>query len=108
MQCLKHDARTMCLMYVVCDSDISVLLIPQTGENDFDVVPNSKFVVSRTAGRDNSSYYCVNGKRATWKEVAVLLRGNGIDLDHNRFLILQVCVISSSSKAKSTLILAVP
>ncbi|XP_064614893.1 structural maintenance of chromosomes protein 4-like [Liolophura sinensis] len=60
-----------------------------SGENDYEVVPNSKFVVSRTAGRDNSSYYCVNGKRATWKEVATLLRGNGIDLDHNRFLILQ-------------------
>ncbi|KAL3847105.1 hypothetical protein ACJMK2_018035 [Sinanodonta woodiana] len=59
------------------------------GDDDYTVVPNSKFVVSRTAFKDNSSYYCVDGRKMTYKEVASLLRGNGIDLDHNRFLILQ-------------------
>ena len=54
------------------------------------MVPDSKIVVSRTAHRDNTSAYSVNGKRATYKEVASLLRASGIDLDHNRFLILQV------------------
>ena len=29
-------------------------------------------------------------KKVQYKEVAALLRGCGIDLDHNRFLILQV------------------
>ena len=61
----------------------------KTGENDFTVVPNSQFVVSRTAFKDNSSYYKINDRKAQYKEVATLLRGNGIDLDHNRFLILQ-------------------
>ena len=32
----------------------------------------------------------INGKRAQFKDVAKLLRAKGIDLDHNRFLILQV------------------
>lgn len=48
-------------------------------------------MVSRTAHRDNSSYYQLNGKKVPFKDVASLLRGSGIDLDHNRFLILQVC-----------------
>ncbi|XP_064620536.1 structural maintenance of chromosomes protein 4-like [Lineus longissimus] len=59
------------------------------GEDEYDVVPDSKFHVSRTAHKDSTSYYCIDGKRATIKEVGRLLRGQGIDLDHNRFLILQ-------------------
>ena len=47
-------------------------------------------MVSRTARKDNSSDYYVNGKKKPFKEVAQLLRECGIDLDHNRFLILQV------------------
>jgi len=62
----------------------------QIGEDDYDVIPGSEFTVSRTAFKDNSSFYSVNGKRCTYKEVATLLRASGIDLDHNRFLILQV------------------
>lgn len=54
------------------------------------MVPNSEFVVGRTAHRDNSSYYTVNGRRCTYKEATRTLRSFGIDLDHNRFLILQV------------------
>merc|ERR1712242_508007 len=59
------------------------------GGEDFEGVPNSQFCVSRTANKDNSSFYSLNGKRAQYKEVAKLLRDKGIDLDHNRFLILQ-------------------
>lgn len=54
-----------------------------------DVVDDSQFVVSRTARKDNSSDYYVNGRKKPFKEVAQLLRSCGIDLDHNRFLILQ-------------------
>ena len=46
--------------------------------------------MARTAFRDNSSFYTVNGRRTQFKAVARLLRAQGIDLDHNRFLILQV------------------
>lgn len=58
--------------------------------DDYELVPGSEFVVSRTANKDNSSYYEINGRRAQFKEVAKLLKSHGIDLDHNRFLILQV------------------
>eukprot|EP00092_Neocalanus_flemingeri_P022265 GFUD01024145.1.p1 GENE.GFUD01024145.1~~GFUD01024145.1.p1 ORF type:complete len:1283 (-),score=468.97 GFUD01024145.1:142-3990(-) len=42
--------------------------------DDFDVVPNTQFSVSRTAHKDNSSYYQLNGKRVQYKEVANMLR----------------------------------
>ncbi|XP_041972452.1 structural maintenance of chromosomes protein 4 [Aricia agestis] len=63
-------------------------IIDGEGE-EFTVVPNSEIVVARTAHKDNSSYYTLNGRRVQFKEVAKMLRSNGIDLDHNRFLILQ-------------------
>ncbi|XP_068624206.1 structural maintenance of chromosomes protein 4 [Battus philenor] len=63
-------------------------IIDGEGE-DFTVVPNSEIVVSRTAFKDNSSYYNLNGRKVQFKEVAKMLRSHGIDLDHNRFLILQ-------------------
>ncbi|XP_076350696.1 structural maintenance of chromosomes 4-like protein gluon [Tachypleus tridentatus] len=58
-------------------------------EDGFEVVPNSQFVVSRTAYKDNSSWYAINEKRVPFKQIGLLLRSHGIDLDHNRFLILQ-------------------
>ena len=69
------------------------------------MVPDSKFVVSRTAFKDNSSYYKVNDRKATYKEVAALLRGSGIDLDHNRFLILQVRLATRVNHCQSFIVL---
>uniref|UniRef100_A0A8C9FT42 Structural maintenance of chromosomes 4 n=1 Tax=Pavo cristatus TaxID=9049 RepID=A0A8C9FT42_PAVCR len=63
-------------------------IIDKEGD-DYEVIPNSNFCVSRTAYRDNSSVYHINGKKSTFKDVGILLRSHGIDLDHNRFLILQ-------------------
>lgn len=72
-----------------CTVNVYFQKIVDTDQNTFEVVPNSEFVVGRTAHRDNSSYYTVNGKRCTYKEATKTLRSFGIDLDHNRFLILQ-------------------
>ncbi|XP_044009833.1 structural maintenance of chromosomes protein 4-like [Aphidius gifuensis] len=59
-------------------------------DNDkHDVVPNSDIVISRTAFKDSTSYYELNGQRVHFKEIGKLLRKEGVDLDHNRFLILQ-------------------
>ncbi|KAL9928219.1 structural maintenance of chromosomes 4-like protein gluon isoform 1-T1 [Glossina fuscipes fuscipes] len=52
-------------------------------------IPNSDIVVERTAFRDNSSFYTINGRKVQFKEVALLLKNHHVDLDHNRFLILQ-------------------
>ncbi|XP_029674835.1 structural maintenance of chromosomes protein 4-like [Formica exsecta] len=58
-------------------------------EGDYEVIPNSEFVISRTAFKDNSSYYELDKKKMQFKEIAKVLRSHGVDLDHNRFLILQ-------------------
>ncbi|XP_063061725.1 structural maintenance of chromosomes protein 4 [Engraulis encrasicolus] len=72
-----------------CTVEVHFQKIIDKEGDDFEVIPNSKFCVARTAGKDNSSTYHINGKKATFKDVGILLRSHGIDLDHNRFLILQ-------------------
>lgn len=52
-------------------------------------MPGSQLIVTRTAYKNNSSKYSINGRQSNYKEVQALLKGRGIDLDHNRFLILQ-------------------
>ena len=61
------------------------------GPDAFQVVPDSQLTVTRTAYKNNSSKYMINGGGSSYSEVQTLLKGRGIDLDHNRFLILQVC-----------------
>ena len=50
---------------------------------------SGKLVVERRAFKNNSSKYYVNGKENNYTEVTRLLKDEGIDLDHKRFLILQ-------------------
>lgn len=64
-------------------------IIDLPGPDAFEVVPGSKLVVARTAYKSNKSEYSVNGRTSSYKEVQALLKGKDIDLDHNRFLILQ-------------------
>ena len=52
-------------------------------------MPDSELVVAREATSSNQSHYFLNDKKRTFTEVAEVLRSKGIDLDHNRFLILQ-------------------
>lgn len=61
----------------------------QRGDDDFEVVEGSEFVVSRTAFKDSSSYYKINDRKVHFKEVEAFLKEVGVDLVHNRFLILQ-------------------
>ncbi|KAG0563982.1 hypothetical protein KC19_8G073300 [Ceratodon purpureus] len=59
-------------------------------ENDsYEVVPGSDFVLTRVAFRDNSSKYYLDNRASTFTEVTKILKGKGVDLEHNRFLILQ-------------------
>ena len=64
-------------------------IIDKPDGSGYTVVEGSELVVTREARRDNSSTYRVNDKTKTFAEVGALLRTRGIDLDHNRFLILQ-------------------
>ncbi len=55
----------------------------------YEEVPKTQFVVSRCVNRSSVSKYLINDHEATYKEVSELLSSKGIDLEHNRFLILQ-------------------
>lgn len=61
----------------------------ENSEDDYEVIPGSEFIISRIAYKNNQSKYCIDGKNSTYTEVGTLLRQHGIDLDNNRFLILQ-------------------
>ncbi|XP_068137028.1 structural maintenance of chromosomes protein 4 [Hyperolius riggenbachi] len=72
-----------------CTVEVHFQKIIDKDGDDFEVISNSNFYVSRTAYKDNSSVYHISGRKSTFKDVGALLRSHGIDLDHNRFLILQ-------------------
>jgi structural maintenance of chromosome 4 len=52
-------------------------------------IPGTNIVVSRTAFANHQSRYHINEKSASYADVTTLLKGKGVDLDHQRFLILQ-------------------
>jgi structural maintenance of chromosome 4 len=71
-------------------------------------VPDSQFVVKRSVEKRDvngksaeKSTYHVDDKVSTYTEVQTLLKGFGVDLDHKRFLILQV--IFAKAREKSNL-----
>ncbi|XP_022974257.1 LOW QUALITY PROTEIN: structural maintenance of chromosomes protein 4 [Cucurbita maxima] len=63
--------------------------IVDSDNEEYEVVPGSDFVITRAAFRDNSSKYYINNRASNFTEVTKKLKGKGVDLDNNRFLILQ-------------------
>jgi structural maintenance of chromosome 4 len=59
------------------------------GDADFEVEPGSAFSVARRAFRNDTSKYYLNEKEVKMTLVVDLLKAKGVDLDNNRFLILQ-------------------
>jgi structural maintenance of chromosome 4 len=55
----------------------------------YTVIEGTECCFSREARKDKTSTYRVDGSPKSLKEMGALLRRKGIDLDHNRFLILQ-------------------
>uniref|UniRef100_A0A915KH72 RecF/RecN/SMC N-terminal domain-containing protein n=1 Tax=Romanomermis culicivorax TaxID=13658 RepID=A0A915KH72_ROMCU len=72
-----------------CTVEIHFVKAIDKNDHEYDVIDGSKFFVSRTAYKNGSSEYSLNGRKVPFKDIGALLRGSGIDLDHNRFLILQ-------------------
>lgn len=72
-----------------CKVAVHFRQIKDNPDGTYEIIPNSDIVVARTAHRDNKSFYTINNKEVSFKEVAILLQRHGIDLLHNRFLILQ-------------------
>lgn len=58
-------------------------------DGSFEYVNGSEFAIAREALRNNSSFYTIDNRRVHFKEVAARLKKHNVDLDHNRFLILQ-------------------
>lgn len=58
------------------------------GEETIDL-PNTRFTVKRTVHHTGATTYHLNDQHSTFEEVTTLLKGKGIDLNNNRFLILQ-------------------
>jgi structural maintenance of chromosome 4 len=57
------------------------------GANDYEIVPGSELTVGREAF--NQSKYYLDGQTSNYHDVTTLLKKRGVDLVHNRFLILQ-------------------
>lgn len=55
----------------------------------FDVIRGTEFTLSRKVDRSSKSTYYFNGKVTTFEDVCTIISKKGIDLIHNRFLILQ-------------------
>jgi structural maintenance of chromosome 4 len=59
------------------------------GDDDYEVVSGSDFSVARRAFKNDTSKYYLDGKEVKMSQVVDLLKAKGVDLDNNRFLILQ-------------------
>jgi structural maintenance of chromosome 4 len=68
---------------------VSFVYIVDSPDGGFDAVPGSAFSVERVVLRSGQCDYILDGSRSSWGEVTAVLKDQGIDLDHNRFLILQ-------------------
>ena len=55
----------------------------------YSVIPGSEFTVARQVNRSSQSKYFLNNVVCDYQAVVTRLKAKGIDLDHNRFLILQ-------------------
>lgn len=73
-----------------CRVAVHFALIEDKEDGSYEMEPDSEFIIAREAFRNNSSFYTINDRRVHFKEVASLLKKHNVDLDHNRFLILQV------------------
>lgn len=58
-------------------------------ESGYTTVPGSKLLLTRTVKINSTSEYKLNNRLSTYEEVTSTLKHRGIDLEHNRFLILQ-------------------
>jgi structural maintenance of chromosome 4 len=58
-------------------------------DEKFEEVPDSNFVLSREVYKNGSSKYFLNNREINFDSLCTILDKKGIDLKHNRFLILQ-------------------
>lgn len=84
LQNIKSCAVTVHFVRIIDDGDKE-----KEGTDDYVIVPGTRITVSRKAYANNSSVYSLNNSTVKFQEIAKFLKSNGVDLTHNRFLILQ-------------------
>ncbi|CCD23232.1 condensin subunit SMC4 NDAI_0B01970 [Naumovozyma dairenensis CBS 421] len=73
-----------------CSVDVEFQYVVDKSNGSSKIDDNKpKLIITRKAFKNNSSKYFINGKESSYTEVTKLLKEEGIDLDHKRFLILQ-------------------
>jgi len=63
--------------------------IVDTGPETYEIIPGSKFKLSREVNRKSHTTYRIDGKPVKYELVRSLLLEKGVDLTHERYLILQ-------------------
>ncbi|KAJ9459953.1 Structural maintenance of chromosomes protein 4 [Diplonema papillatum] len=61
----------------------------EDSDSDFDPILGTELSITRSCNIDGQSHYYINNVKSTYLKVTSLLKEKGVDLDHNRFLILQ-------------------
>lgn len=72
-----------------CEVEVHFQKIMDLPGGKHEIIPDTQMIVSRRAFKNNSSNYYLNGRTTNFTAVTTLLKDEGIDLDHKRFLILQ-------------------
>lgn len=86
---IHKSAKFPTLDYARVSVYFQLIYDQEDSEDDFEIVPHSEFTITRIAYLNNSSKYTIDSKTSSFTEVGLLLRSYGVDLDNNRFLILQ-------------------
>ena len=77
------------LQYARVEVHFHEIVDSTTDEEAFAPVAGSDFVIAREAYKNNTSKYFIDAKTSSFTEVTTLLKTHGVDLNNNRFLILQ-------------------
>uniref|UniRef100_A0A1A9UMP1 Structural maintenance of chromosomes protein n=1 Tax=Glossina austeni TaxID=7395 RepID=A0A1A9UMP1_GLOAU len=72
-----------------CSVAVHFCQISDSEEGSCHEIPNSEFIVKRTAFKKGSSFYSINGEKVQFNAVICLLKKHNIDLNDNHFIALQ-------------------
>lgn len=82
----RSDGRPRCEKAKVV---IHFCEIVDTGPETYEIIPGSKFKLSREVNQKSHTTYRIDGKPVKYELVRSLLLEKGVDLTHERYLILQ-------------------
>uniref|UniRef100_A0A1A9ZJA3 SMC hinge domain-containing protein n=1 Tax=Glossina pallidipes TaxID=7398 RepID=A0A1A9ZJA3_GLOPL len=72
-----------------CSVAVHFCQISDSDDGSCHEIPNSEFIVKRTAFKKGSSFYSINGEKVQFNAVICLLKKHNINLNDNHFIALQ-------------------